>query len=76
MTWSVGELSSPVEQLRDLAGQDVPMVSVHGGEPTAKELAGYRDLGLEHVLLILATEPRDETLRQLDGLQAELAKLA
>ena len=75
MTASAGELSSPLEQLRDVAGQDVPVIHFHGGEPTAKELEGYRDLGVKHLLVDLPTEPRDETLQRLDGLQAELAKL-
>src|SRR5690242_508516 len=76
MTASAEQLSSPLEQLRDLAGQDVPVIHFHGGEPTAKELEGYRDLGLNHLLVDLPTEPRDETLRRLDGVQAELAKLS
>jgi probable F420-dependent oxidoreductase len=76
MTASAEQLSSPLEQLRDMAGQDVPVIHFHGGEPTAKELEGYRDLGLNHLLVDLPTEPRDETLRRLDGVQAELAKLS
>jgi probable F420-dependent oxidoreductase len=75
MTASAEQLSSPLQQLRDVAGQDVPVIHFHGGEPTAKELEGYRDLGLNHLLVDLPTEPRDETLRRLDGVQAELAKL-
>jgi probable F420-dependent oxidoreductase len=76
MTGSAEELSSPLEQLRDVAGHDVPVIHFHGGEPTAKELEGYRDLRLNHLLVDLPTEPRDETLQRLDGLQAELAKLS
>ena len=76
MTASAEQLSSPLEQLRDVAGQDVPVIHFHGGEPTAKELEGYRDLGLNHLLVDLPTEPRDETLRRLDGVQAELAKIS
>lgn len=75
MTGSAEELSSPLEQLRDVAGGDVPVVHFHGGNPTAKELEAYRDLGVEHLLADLPTEPRDQTLQRLDGLQAELAKL-
>jgi len=52
------------------------VIHVHGGEPTAKEIEGYRDLGVEHVLVYLPTEPNDETLRRLDELQAEFAQLA
>lgn len=76
MTASAEQLSSPLRQLREVAGQDVPVIHFHGGEPTAKELEGYRDLGLNHLLVDLPTEPRDETLRRLDGVQAELAKLS
>jgi probable F420-dependent oxidoreductase len=76
LTASAEQLSSPLQQLRDVAGQDVPVIHFHGGEPTAKELEGYRDLGLNHLLMDLPTEPRDETLRRLDGVQAELAKLS
>lgn len=76
MTASAEDLSSPLEQLRDVAGKDVPVIHFHGGKLTAKELEGYRDLGVEHLLVDLPTEPRDETLQRLDGLQAELAKLS
>lgn len=69
-------LSGQLEELRALAGQDVPVINIHAGESTAKAVAGYRDIGVEHVLVEVPTEPRDETLRYLDGLQAEFAKLA
>jgi probable F420-dependent oxidoreductase len=76
MTPSAEALAGPLEQLRGVAGHDVPVIQFHGGEPTVKELDGYRELGVEHVLVDLPTEPRDETLRYLDELQAEFAKLA
>lgn len=76
MTQSAKELAPQIDQLREVAGQDVPIVHFHGGEPSAKELTGCRDLGLEHVLLDLPTAPRDETLRHLDELRAEVAKIA
>ncbi|OBI54839.1 LLM class F420-dependent oxidoreductase [Mycobacterium sp. E787] len=76
MTPSAEALSGQLEELRRVADHDVPVINFHGGEPTAKELEGYRTLGLQQVLLDLPTEPRDETLRRLDELQAELAKLA
>jgi probable F420-dependent oxidoreductase len=76
MTPSAEVLSSPLEELRAVAGHDVPVINFHGGEPTAKALEGYRELGVEHVLLDLPTEPRDQTLRRLDELQVEVAKLA
>ncbi len=75
MTPSAEVLAPQLAQLRDVAGQDVPVISFHGGAPTAKELEGYVALGVAHLLVELPTEPRDETLRRLDELQAEAAKL-
>ncbi|TBN04260.1 LLM class F420-dependent oxidoreductase, partial [Mycolicibacterium smegmatis] len=57
-------------------GGDVPVTVCQGGEAAAKDREGYRHLGVERVLLELPTEPRDPTLRYLDKLQAELARLA
>lgn len=76
MTPSAKALSPQLEELRALAGQGVPVISFHGGDPTAKQLEGYVALGVEHLLVDLPTEPRDQTLRRLDELQAEFAKLA
>jgi probable F420-dependent oxidoreductase len=76
MTPSAEVLARLLEQLRAVADHDVPVINVHGGDPTAKELEGYRELGLEHVLVELPTEPRDQTLRRLDELAAEFAKIA
>lgn len=76
MTGSAADLSPQLDQLRDVAGQNVPVIHFHGGKPTAKELEGYRELGLEHLLVDLPTEPLDQTLPSLDELQAELTKLA
>ena len=76
MSRSADELSGQLEELRAVAGDDVPVINVHRGEPKAKELQRYRDLKVEHVLLELPTEPRDETLRRLDELQTEFAQLA
>ena len=75
MTPSADVLSGQLEELRAVADRDVPVINFHGGEPTAKEVEGYPPLGLEQVLLELPTEPRDQTLRRLDELQAELVKL-
>jgi probable F420-dependent oxidoreductase len=76
MSPSAGVLSGQLEQLRAVADHDVPVINTHAGEPTAKNLEGYLQLGLEQVLVELPTEPRDETLRRLDELQVEFAKLA
>ena len=75
MTPSAEALSSQLQELHAVAGDDVPVINFHFGEPTAKEIEGYLPLGLEHVLVDLPTEPRDETLRRLDALQAEFAQL-
>ncbi|ORW43129.1 LLM class F420-dependent oxidoreductase [Mycobacterium paraense] len=76
MSPSAGALAGQLEELRATAGHDVPVIATHMGNHSAKELEGYRALGLEQVLVELPTEPRDETLRRLDELQAEFAKLA
>lgn len=75
MTPSAQALAPQLTQLRDVAGHDVPVISLHAGAPTAESLEGYLALGLEHLLVELPTEPRDETLHRLDELQAEFAKL-
>src|SRR6202012_5459933 len=68
-------LAVDLAKLPDLAGPDVPVIASHVGNVTAEVLAGYRDLGIEHVTVELPTQPRDETLRQLDALHAQYAKL-
>jgi probable F420-dependent oxidoreductase len=73
---SADALAGDLATLRDLAGPDVPVVASHMGNVTAEVLAGYRDLGIEHVTVELPTQPRDETLRRLDALHAEYAKLS
>jgi probable F420-dependent oxidoreductase len=75
MTPSADVLAGQLAELRDVAGPDVPVIHFHGGKPTAKDVEGYLPLGVEHVLLDLPTEPRDQTLRRLDELQAEFAQL-
>jgi len=76
MSPSADALSGPLEELRAVAGRDVPVIASHLGNHSAKELEGYLQLGVEQVLVELPTEPRDETLRRLDELRAEFAKLA
>ncbi len=76
MSPSADALSGQLEELRATAGHDVPVIGSHIGNHAATELEGYRALGLQQVLVELPTEPRDETLRRLDELQAEFAKLA
>ena len=76
MTASAKSFSGQLEELHAVAGDDVPVINFHGGEPTANAVEGYLHLGVEQVLLDLPTEPRDETLRRLDEWQAEFAKLS
>lgn len=75
MSPSASALSGQLEELRAVAAHDVPVINIHMGESTAKDIEDYRDVGVEHVLVELPTEPRDDTLRHLDELQAEFAKL-
>lgn len=76
MSPSPDALSGQLEQLRATADHDVPVINIHAGKPTAKSVEGYLQQGLEQVLIEIPTEPRDQTLRGLDELQAEFAKLA
>jgi probable F420-dependent oxidoreductase len=76
MAPSAQALSGQLGELRATAGHDVPVINTHMGAHSAKELEGYLQLGVEQVLVELPTEPRDETLRRLDELRAEFARLA
>ena len=75
LSHSADALAGDLAKLRDLAGSDVPVIASHAGKVTAEVLAGYRDIGIEHLTVELPTQPRDETLRRLDALHAEYAKL-
>ncbi len=76
MSPSADVLSGQLKELRAVADRDVPVINIHAGKPTAQNLEGYLHLGLEQLLVELPTEPREQTLRRLDELQAEFAKLA
>jgi probable F420-dependent oxidoreductase len=76
LTPSADVLSPQLDELRGIAGDSVAVTVIHAGEPTAKALEGYLDLQVERILLDLPTEPRDQTVRTLDQLAEELAKLA
>ncbi|MGC1736208.1 LLM class F420-dependent oxidoreductase [Mycobacterium sp.] len=75
MTPSAEALADQLKELRDVAGSDVPVIHFHGGKPTAKDVGEYQHLGVDHVLVDLPTEPRDQTFQRLDKLQAEFAQL-
>lgn len=68
-------LSGQLEELRAVAGRDVPVTVTQFGELTAETVEGYASLGVERIVLELPTEPRDETLRRLDDMAAAFAKL-
>ncbi len=73
---SADALAGDLAELREVAGPEVPVIASHVGKVTADVLAGYRALGIEHVTVELPTQPRDESLRRLDALHAEYAKLS
>ena len=72
---SAEAISGELEKLRDLAGRDVPVIHCHVGDLTAEAIAGYRDLGIEHLTVELPTAPRDQTRRRLDELWTAFSKL-
>jgi probable F420-dependent oxidoreductase len=76
LTPSAEVLSPQLDELRGIAGENVAVTVIHAGEQTAKAVEGYLDHQVERILLDLPTEPRDQTLRTLDQLAEELAKLA
>jgi len=49
MTPSAGVLSRQLEELRATADHDVPVINIHMGELTAKDVDGYRNLGVEQL---------------------------
>jgi len=69
-------LSTQLDELRAIAGPDVPVTVIHAGEPTAAAIGNYLPLGVERILLDLPTEPPDQTFRTLDQLAGELEHLA
>ncbi|MCV7257142.1 LLM class F420-dependent oxidoreductase [Mycobacterium shimoidei] len=75
MSPSANALSGQLNELRALADHDVPVINIHSGQHSAKDLERYLDVGVGHVLIELPTEPRDETLRRLDQLRTEFSRL-
>jgi probable F420-dependent oxidoreductase len=76
MSPSAQALSGQLDELRAIAGNDVPVINIHMGKLDAAAVEGYRDIGVDHVLVELPTEPRDQTLRRLDELQSKIASIA
>lgn len=69
-------LARSLEELRSFADGEVPVTVTQFGTLTRETVEGYAALGVERFLVELPTEPRDETLRRLDGLAAELGPLS
>ncbi|KJK55454.1 LLM class F420-dependent oxidoreductase [Saccharothrix sp. ST-888] len=67
------ELGPRVEQLRALAGREVP-VTVYAAADKPEHIEGYRSLGVERLLFFVPTRPERETLEHLDRLAAVAAK--
>ncbi|WP_433871894.1 LLM class F420-dependent oxidoreductase [Saccharopolyspora sp. CA-218241] len=64
-----GDLASMIAEVRERAGWRVP-VSVYSAPDDAAEIASYAEAGVDRTLFLLPTEPRDTTLRLLDGYTA------
>jgi probable F420-dependent oxidoreductase len=62
-----GKLEPMLEELREVAGREVP-ATVFNASSDLNDLEAYRRLGVERVLLGLPTLPQSETLQQLDNL--------
>ncbi|SPM37261.1 Flavin-dependent oxidoreductase, luciferase family (includes alkanesulfonate monooxygenase SsuD and methylene tetrahydromethanopterin reductase) [Mycobacterium rhizamassiliense] len=76
MSTSADVMSEQLTELHTVAGHDVPVIGVHMGDHTPADIAKYRQLDMEELLIELPTEPRDQTLRHLDALQPLIAELA
>lgn len=61
------DLADRISRVRDRAGWRVP-VSLYAAPNDAATVEEYERAGVDRVLFMLPTEPRDETLRFLDGL--------
>jgi probable F420-dependent oxidoreductase len=67
-----GKLEPMLDELREVAGSDVP-VSVFNASSKPENLEAYARLGVERVLLSLPTLPKGETLDHLDNLAEVVA---
>ncbi len=69
-----GKLESMLDELREVAGRNVP-VTVYGASREPEDLEAYARLGVERVLLNLPTLPEGETLNHLDDLAGAAAAI-
>ena len=66
-------LAKRIDQMRDLAGHDVPLMTF--GTPNKHEYWNVlNDLGFGEAALLLPTLPKDESLRVLDEYAESVAK--
>lgn len=63
------KLAPQIEQLRSVAGRDVP-VTVYAASDDAATIEGFTQLDVERLLLYLPTRPESESLKVLDQLAA------
>ena len=71
---SPGKLKPMLDELREVAGRDVP-VTVYGASGEPEDLEAYARLGVECVLLNLPTSPEGEALNHLDDLAGAAAAI-
>ncbi|MFV8320832.1 LLM class F420-dependent oxidoreductase [Mycobacterium sp. 23] len=69
----IEEVTRRVEQLRGLAGHDVPL-AMFGTPNNLEYWHAAEDLGFGQLALLLPTKPRDESLRLLDDYAARVAQ--
>ncbi|WP_310768101.1 LLM class F420-dependent oxidoreductase [Mycobacterium sp. Z3061] len=69
----IEEVTRRVEQLRGLAGHDVPL-AMFGTPNNLEYWRAAEDLGFGQLALLLPTKPRDESLRLLDDYAARVAQ--
>lgn len=69
----IEEVTRRVEQLRGLAGHDVPL-AMFGTPNNLEYWHAAEDLGFGQLALLLPTKPRDESLRLLDDYAARVAE--
>lgn len=66
------QCSRSVEQIRDVAGHDVPLTTF-GTPPDADYWAALDDLGYRQANVLLPTKPLDESLTLLDAIAEKVA---
>jgi alkanesulfonate monooxygenase SsuD/methylene tetrahydromethanopterin reductase-like flavin-dependent oxidoreductase (luciferase family) len=65
-------LAESIGRVRDLAGWRVP-VALYAAPADAREIDKFAEAGVDRLLFLLPTRPRDESLRRLDEIAAVTA---